>query len=177
MQSSIIPREIISEKIYLIRDQKVMLDADLADLYQVPTKRLNEQVKRNKDRFPTDFMFQLNTFEWSHLKSQIATSSGKWGGRRTLPYAFTEHGILMLSSVLSSERAVAVNIQIMRTFVRIRSILNQNETFLKKIRQLEKKGEDRDSRIEVIFDFIRKIESGQTKKAAPPERVKIGFKI
>ena len=99
----IIPDEIISSKIYLIREQKVMLDNDLAELYQVETRRLNEQVKRNIDRFPEDFMFQLTQEEFENLKSQNATSS--WGGRRKLPYAFTEHGVLMLSSVLNSKRA------------------------------------------------------------------------
>ncbi|TXC81487.1 ORF6N domain-containing protein [Luteibaculum oceani] len=175
--SSIVPQEIISEKIYLIREQKVMIDSDLAELYQVPTKRLNEQVKRNRERFPADFMFQLNQFEWNHLKSQTATSSSRWGGRRSLPYVFTEHGILMLSSVLTSERAMSVNIQIMRIFVRIRSFLNQNETLLRKIRQMEKNGEDRDHQIKVIFDWIRKIESNQSRKKDSKPRVRIGFKI
>lgn len=96
-----IPDEIISDKIYLIRKQKVMLESDLAELYQVETRRLNEQARRNKDRFPEDFMFQLTGEEWENLKSQNATSS--WGGRRKLPYAFTEHGVLMLSSVLNSK--------------------------------------------------------------------------
>lgn len=104
----IIPQEVIINKIYSIRGQKVMLDSDLAELYGVETKRLNEQVKRNNSRFPDDFMFQLTIQEWENLKSQIATSS--WGGRRKLPYAFTEHGVLMLSSVLNSDRAIAVNI-------------------------------------------------------------------
>ena len=107
---SVIPDETILSKILLIRGLKVMLDSDLADLYGVTTKRLNEQVKRNIYRFPDDFMFQLTESEFENLKSQFATSS--WGGRRTLPYAFTEHGVLMLSSVLNSELAIKVNIQI-----------------------------------------------------------------
>ena len=106
--------EVIISKIYLIREHKVMLDDDLAELYQVQTRRLNEQVKRNIDRFPDDFMFQLDEKEWENLKSQNATSS--WGGRRKKPYAFTEHGVLMLSSVLNSDRAIQVNIQIMRIY-------------------------------------------------------------
>src|SRR5665811_240024 len=109
-----IPEEVIMSKIYLIRGQKVMLDSDLAELYGVETRRLNEQVKRNIDRFPEDFMFQLMEPEFENLKSQIATSS--WGGRRKLPFAFTEHGVLMLSSVLNSNLAIKVNIQIMRIY-------------------------------------------------------------
>lgn len=103
-QKVTIPDEIITSKIYLIRGQKVMLDSDLAELYQVETRRLNEQIKRNTGRFPEDFMFRLTNEEWKNLKSQFATSS--WGGRRKEPYAFTEHGVLMLSSVLNSERAI-----------------------------------------------------------------------
>lgn len=116
-----IPEEIIESKIIFLRGKKVILDKDLAFLYSVPNKRLNEQVKRNSKRFPEDFMFQLNNQEFKILKSQFATSS--WGGIRKLPYAFTEHGILMLSSVLNSNRAIQINIQIMRIFVRIRQIL------------------------------------------------------
>lgn len=104
-----IPEEIILTKIYFIREQKVMIDRDLAELYRVETRRLNEQVKRNLSRFPEDFMFQLSELEFTNLKSQIATSS--WGGRRKLPFVFTEHGVLMLSSVLNSEQAINVNIQ------------------------------------------------------------------
>ena len=112
-----IPAERIERAILLIRDQRVMLDADLATLYGVETKRLVEAVKRNIDRFPDDFMFQLTKDEFANLRSQFATSNA-WGGRRYPPYAFTEHGILMLSSVLRSRRAIDVNIEIMRTFVR-----------------------------------------------------------
>jgi hypothetical protein len=107
-EKSIIPIEVVSQRIFFIRGLKVMLDADLAELYAISTARLNEQVKRNKDRFPQDFMFQLNDDEFENLRSQIATSS--WGGRRILPYAFTEHGVAMLPSVLRSPRAVQMNI-------------------------------------------------------------------
>ncbi len=113
---SLVPIEIIEKKILLIAGQKVMLDSDLAALYGVTTKRLNEQVRRNLKRFPDDFMYQLSREEFESLKSHFATSSS-WGGRRTLPYAFTEQGIAMLSSVLNCARAIDVNIQIMRTFV------------------------------------------------------------
>ena len=114
-----------------------MLDEDLAELYGVETRRLNEQVKRNIARFPEDFMFQLTNEEYENLKSQIATSN--WGGRRKLPYAFTEQGVAMLSGVLNSERAIIVNIQIMRVFTRIRELLETHKEILKKLEQLERK--------------------------------------
>jgi len=110
--------EVLATRIFLIRGKRVMIDEELARLYDVPTRRLNEQVRRNLSRFPEDFMFQLTAGEWKNLKSQFATSS--WGGRRKVPFAFTGHGILMLSSVLSSEQAVQVNIRIMRIFVKMR---------------------------------------------------------
>ena len=112
-----------------------MLDSDLAELYQLPTKRINEAVKRNPDRFPQDFMFRINQNEWAHLKSQNATSS--WGGRRTLPYCFTEHGVLMLSSVLKSDIATQVNIGIMRAFVAMRQYATNYEALAAAIKKLE----------------------------------------
>ncbi|GGI22755.1 ORF6N domain-containing protein [Pedobacter mendelii] len=114
---SIIPENILVNKIYEIRGHKVMLDSDLAELYGVETKRLNEQIHRNQDRFPEDFMFQLTESEWQNLKTQIATSS--WGGRRKLSFAFTEHGVFMLSNVLNNQQAIQVNIQIVRIFTRL----------------------------------------------------------
>src|ERR1022692_4471724 len=117
------PVELIGQRIYLLRGQKVMLDSDLAELYRVPTFRLNEAVKRNQERFPEDFMFQLLKEEAASLTSQIAMSNKGRGGRRTLPYAFTEHGVAMLSSVLNSERAVQMNILIVRAFVKLREVL------------------------------------------------------
>jgi len=152
MNNNLISKDSIQNLIYLIRDQKVMLDQDIAKLYGVETKRLNEQVKRNKDRFPSDFMFQLTKEEFTILKSQIATSS--WGGRRTSPYAFTEQGIAMLSSILQSSRAIEVNIAIMRTFVQLRSILVSNEELHNMLKTLERKY---DKQFKVIFDVIREI--------------------
>ena len=152
MNNNLISKDSIQNLIYLIRDQKVMLDHDIAKLYGVETKRLNEQVKRNKDRFPSDFMFQLTKEEFTILKSQIATSS--WGGRRTSPYAFTEQGIAMLSSILQSSRAIEVNIAIMRTFVQLRSILVSNEELHNMLKTLERKY---DKQFKVIFDVIREI--------------------
>ena len=119
--NSLLSEETIANKIYFIRNQKVMLDRDLAILYGIETKVLNRAVKRNMSRFPEDFMFQLTEIEFQNLKSQIVTSS--WGGTRKLPYAFTEHGVLMLSSVLKSDKAIQVNIQIMRIFTKVRQML------------------------------------------------------
>lgn len=132
-ENTVIPIERIAEKIYLIRDQKIMLDSDLAELYEVPTKRLNEQVKRNMRRFPEDFMFQLTKEEFENLKSQFATSS--WGGRRALPYVFTEQGVAMLSSVLHSDLAIDINVAIMRAFIRLREMLSTHKDIARKIQE------------------------------------------
>jgi hypothetical protein len=159
----------ILNKIYYIRGHKVMLDQDLADLYDVSTKRLNEQVKRNIDRFPGDFMFQLTDEEFENLRSQFATSS--WGGRRVPPYAFTEHGVLMLSSVLNSERAISVNIQIMRIYTKMRELLMTNQEILLKLEQLERKVDGHDEDIQVIFAYLKQL-------LDPPQepRPRIGFR-
>jgi len=161
----------IEKRIYMIRGQKVMLDTDLALLYRVPTYRLNEQVKRNRVRFPLDFMFQLNSKEADSLTSQIAMSNVGRGGRRTRPYAFTEQGVAMLSSVLNSERAVQVNIAIMRAFVKLREIVATQKDLAYKIEALEKKFQRHDTQIKVVFDAIREL---LQPKAAPPKR-QIGF--
>lgn len=139
--------EVLVNKIYEFRGQKVMLDSDLAELYGVETKRLNEQVRRNVSRFPKDFMFALNQEEIEILKSQIATSS--WGGRRKAPNVFTEHGVLMLSSVLNSEQAIQVNIQIMRIFAKIRQYLADNTEMKLEIEQIKKKLDNQDKNMEV----------------------------
>jgi hypothetical protein len=131
-----------------------MLDADLAKLYGVTVGRLNEAVKRNRDRFPNDFMFQLSAAEFSNLKSQIAISSSGWGGRRHAPYAFTEQGVAMLSSVLRSKRAVQVNIEIMRAFVRLREMISTNKALAKRLDELEKKY---DLQFKSVFDAIRQL--------------------
>jgi len=131
-----IPDEIITSKIYLIRDKKVMLDEDLAQLYNVSTGILNQAVKRNKNRFPDDFMFQITKEEFDNLIFQFGTS--RWGGRRKLPYAFTEQGVAMLSGVLHSERAITVNIQIMRVFTKVREILTDNLSVRLEIEEIKK---------------------------------------
>lgn len=166
-----IPEEIILTKIYFIREQKVMVDRDLAELYGVETRRLNEQVKRNLSRFPEDFMFQLSELEFTNLKSQIATSS--WGGRRKLPFVFTEHGVLMLSSVLNSEQAINVNIQIMRIFTKIRQILTDNLNVKLEIEEIKKKLENQDKNIELVFSYLDEL---LEKQENPLPNKKIGYK-
>ncbi len=163
---SLIPKERIEQRIYFLRGEKVMLSTDLARLYQVAPRLLVQAVKRNADRFPVDFMFQLASKEFLNLKSQIVISS--WGGlRRAAPYAFTEQGVAMLSSVLRSKRAVRVNIEIMRAFVRLRQMLATNEELARKLDSLEKKY---DAQFKVVFDAIRDL-------MIPPEpkRRPIGF--
>jgi len=168
-KSIVIPEGIITSKIYFIRDYKVMLDDDLADLYQVETRRLNEQVKRNIDRFPEDFMFQLTEKEWENLMSQNATSS--WGGRRKIPFAFTEHGVLMLSSVLNSERAIQVNIQIMRIYTKLKRMIMDHKDILLKLEKLEGKVSKHDEDFKVVFEYLTELLNPKT----APMR-KIGFK-
>jgi hypothetical protein len=137
VEPSPMPAELVERKIHLIRGQKVMLDSDLADLYQVPTKALNQAVRRDGDRFPEDFMFRLTEAEANTLRSQFVTSNPGRGGRRYLPHAFTEHGVAMLSSVLSSKRAVQMNIVIIRAFVKLREILAGNLELARRLDQVE----------------------------------------
>jgi hypothetical protein len=170
-KQSVISDETISNKIYIIRNQKVMLDNDLALLYGVETKRLNEQVKRNETRFPLDFMFQLTELEFKNLKSQTATSS--WGGTRKLPFAFTEHGVLMLSSVLKSDKAIQTNIQIMRIFTKVRQLYLDTTELKIDILQIQKKLENHDKNIELVFSYLDELND---KKENEIERVKIGYK-
>jgi len=162
----IIPDNIVVSKIYEVRGLKVMLDSDLAELYGVETKRLNEQVGRNPDRFPEDFMFQLTDEEWLNLKSQIATSS--WGGRRKLPFVFTEHGILMLSSVLNSKQAIQVNIQIVRIFTRIRQFIIDSGELKLEIEEIKQKVSNQDKNIELVFTYLDKLID---KKIGPRKRI------
>lgn len=167
----------VLNKIFLIRGQKVMLDQDLAELYGIETRRLNEQVKRNIERFPEDFMFELTDQEYVHLMSQIATSS--WGGRRKRPYAFTEYGVLMLSSVLSSKTAIQVNIKIMRVYAKFREMLIAHQDILIKLEQLEHKIQKQDQKtnkqeedIDAIFNALKQLLQKESKP-----RKKVGFRI
>ena len=167
----IIPEEFIQQKIYVIRGKKVMIDRDLGELYKLPNKHLNQQVKRNIQRFPDDFMFQLTKEEWESLKSQFVTSKKGRGGIRKLPYAFTEQGVAMLSSVLHSDRAIHVNIQIMRTFVKIKEMMSSHKVLAQKIEELEQKYKKHDEHFVVVFSAIKKLlEEPQKSKSS-----KIGF--
>ena len=148
-----LPLERVEQRILLIREHRVLLDADLAALYGVQTKALTRQIKRNPKRFPADFMFQLTAAEWNALRSQIGTSNGR-GGRRYPPYAFTEQGVAMLSSVLNSDRAIEVNVQIMRAFVKLRRIMGTHKHLARKLADLEKRY---DHQFGVVFDAIRKL--------------------
>jgi len=152
--TNIVKQDIIEKKIFLIRGLNIMLDSGLAGLYGVRTKVLIQAVKRNIDRFPDDFMFQLTKEEFKNLRSQIVTSS--WGGRRYFPYAFTEQGVAMLSSVINSKRAIQVNIAIMRVFVNIRKLVSTNKRILSKLNQLEYKVQSHDKKIRTIFEVIHK---------------------
>lgn len=163
--------QLIERRIYLIRGQKVMLDSDLAALYGVTTSRLNEGVTRNRKRFPDDFMFRLTKAEVEILRSQFAISSSGYGGRRHLPYAFTEQGVAMLSSVLNSEQAIEVNIAIMRAFVRLRQMLETNEQLNRKFAAVIKKLSTHDKYFRVVFDELKKL----TEKPQSSGR-QIGFK-
>jgi hypothetical protein len=165
--AALIPNEHIEGKIYLIRGKKVMLDRDLAALYGVTTGALNQAVKRNPERFPDDFMFQLTEKEFENLKSQFVTSS--WGGVRKLPFVFTEHGVLMLSSVLKSDRAIQVNIQIVRIFTRLRQLIATNREILAKVEQMEKKY---DEQFKVVFEVMKRLLAEEEK----PKR-RIGFGV
>lgn len=162
----LIPSERIVSKIYIIRNKKVMLDRDLAELYGVKTKVLNQAVKRNIKRFPADFMFKLDKDEFRNLKSQIVTSS--WGGTRVEPLAFTEQGVAMLSSVLNSNRAIEVNIQIIRTFTKLRELLATNEELQRKITQMEQRY---DKKLKEIFNILQLLLADEKK----PKR-EIGFR-
>jgi len=166
-EKQLIPNERIIQKIFVIRGQKVMFDSDLAMLYGVETKVLKQAVKRNINHFPGDFMFQLTAKEFENLRSQIVTSSSGHGGQRYAPVVFTEHGVLMLSSVLKSERATQVNIQIVRTFIKLREMLSKYKDLREKIEGMEKKY---DNRFKVVFDTLKQLikEEGRPKN-------KIGF--
>lgn len=164
-----ISQEVITSKIYLIREKKVMLDRDLAALYQVETKVLKQQVRRNLDRFPEDFMFELTKDEFDNLRSHFVTSS--WGGQRYLPFAFTEQGVAMLSSVLNSDIAIKVNIQIIRTFTKIRETLSTHKDILLKLEKIERRVDNHDENISALFSYLKAL----IKENDTPRRL-IGFK-
>lgn len=164
----LISHKAIEQRIFHIRGQKVMLDRDLAELYKVETRTLIQAVKRNINRFPSDFMFQLNYQEVASLRSQIVTSKSGRGGRRYMPYVFTEQGVAMLSTVLNSDRAIEVNIQIMRAFVKLREMIASNKELAKRLDELESKY---DEQFKVVFDAIRELMI-----PAEPKKRRIGFR-
>lgn len=167
----IVPDEIISSKIYVIRDKKVILDQDLALLYNVETRVLKQAVKRNIERFPDDFMFELSKKEFSILRSQSVTSS--WGGLRYAPMAFTEQGVAMLSSVLRSDKAIMVNIQIMRVFTKVREMLIDNLSIRLDIEDIKKQLSNHDKNLELVFSYLDELIE---KHENPTPRKAIGFK-
>lgn len=162
----------VDSRILVVRQQKVILDTDLAELYDVPVKRLNEQVKRNRERFPSDFMFQLTTEDQESLRSQNATSKSGRGGRRYAPYAFTEHGAIMAATVLNSERAVEMSVFVVRAFVRLREMLATNEKLAAKIDELEQRLDTHDASIQDLIEAIR-----QMMLPEPATGRKIGFSL
>jgi phage regulator Rha-like protein len=175
-----VPAELIAQRIYVIRGQKVMIDSGLAELYRVETKALNRAVKRNPARFPGDFMFQLTDGEAGSLRCQIGTSNDNRGGRRYLPYAFTEHGVAMLSSVLNSERAVQMNILIVRAFVNLREVLATHRELARKMERLEYTQKDHAAVLSIVVkdieDLEKKMVKGFKKLRSPSRRkTRIGF--
>jgi len=163
---------VVESRILFLRHHRVILDVDIAELYGVPVKRLNEQVKRNQQRFPSDFMFQLNEKEHADLRSQFATSNKTRGGRRYTPYAFTEHGAIMAATVLNSERAVQMSVFVVRAFVRLREMLATNRRLAGKIDELENRLDTNDSVLQELIDAIKELMTPEE-----PSRVRIGFEL
>jgi hypothetical protein len=172
LHSSIVPAERIEHTILLIRGERVILDKDLAGLYGVETKRLNEQIRRNRNRFPADFLFTLTNKEVTILKSHFATSRFDWGGRRKRPYAFTEHGAIMAASVLNTPRAVEMSVFVVRAFVRLRAFLATHKELAEKLAELERKLESHDDQIVAIIDAIKRLMA----PPAPADKRRIGFR-
>ena len=172
----VIPDESILSKIYFLRGKKVMLDRDLAFLYGVETKSLKRQVRRNELRFPEDFMFELNDKEFEDWRRQFGTSNEDRMGLRYKPFAFTEEGVAQLSTVLNSERAIKVNIQIIRMFTKMRSFMLSNKDILRKLDEIERRYNDHDKKIEAIFNYLKKLKSADQTLSDFKNRNRIGFK-
>jgi phage regulator Rha-like protein len=171
-----IPDETIISKIYLIRGMKVMLDRDLAALYEVETKRLKEAVRRNITRFPDDFMFELTEDEFKKWREQFVKSEPDKMGLRYAPFAFTEHGVLMLASVLNSERAIQVNIQVVRIFNRMREMLLTHKDVLLEMEKIKQQLSDHDNKILVVFEYLKQFEQAKQQEIDQENRPRIGFK-
>jgi len=168
--------EVIMNKIYLIRGKKVMLDRDLGELYEVETKQLKRAVRRNITRFPEDFMFELTKEELENWRCQFGTSNKEIMGLRVSPFAFTEHGVIMLSSVLNSDRAIQVNIQIVRIFIKMRGMLSSYKDMLHKLEQIEHKLTGHDNQILTIFEYLKHLEQNKQKELDQKNRKRIGYK-
>jgi hypothetical protein len=176
-ETALIPVDKIERAILQIRGQKILLDEDLAELYGVETKVLNQAVRRNLERFPEDFMFQLTTEEWKSLRSQIVTLKGGRGQHRKYrPYAFTEQGVAMLSGVLNSPRAILVNIEIMRAFVRLRHMLAAFEEIFRRLDQQERKVDQQERQIQVVFEVLGKLHQQLTGPVGPLPGPRLGFR-
>ncbi len=171
-----IPDEIIIDKIYFMRGKKVMLDRDLAKLFGVETRRLKEQVKRNLSRFPEDFMFELRKEELEELRNQFGSTNREVMGLRIAPFAFSEHGVLMLSSVLNSERAVQVNIQIVRVFTKMREMLNSYKEVEERLDHMEHTLSGHDKNIMLIFEYFKQLEKAKQGELSQKNRTRIGYK-
>jgi hypothetical protein len=171
-----IPDEVIMSKIYLIRGQKVMLDRDLADLYEIETKQLKRAVRRNMDRFPDDFMFELSKGELAGWRHQFGTSSSETMGLRVPPFAFTEYGVVMLASVLNSDKAIKVNLQIVRIFIRMREIMISNKEILFRLERMEHNIANHDTQIISILDYMGQLEEVKQEELDQKNRKRIGFK-
>ena len=170
----VVPDEIVMNKIYIIRNHKVMLDRDLAELYGVETKVLKQSVKRHIKRFPEDFMFKMTESELNIWRSQFVTSNSDKMGMRYFPFCFTEQGVAMLSGILNSDRAIAVNIQIMRIFTRVRQMLTDNTELRLDIEKIKRKLDNQDKNMEIVFRYLDEL---LDKKENPKPRVKIGYKL
>ena len=171
-----VPDEVIMSRIYLIRGKKVMLDKDLADLYNVETKLLKRAVRRNIERFPEDFMFEMTKEELANWRYQFGTSNKEKMGLRVPPFVFTEHGAVMLASVLNSERAIKVNIQIIRIFNKMREMLEAHKDILLQIEQIHHKLADHDTNILLIFEYIKQLEEEKQQMTNQQNRKRIGYK-
>lgn len=171
-----IPEEVVMSKIYQLRGRKIMIDRDLAELYEVETRVLNQAVRRNEKRFPEDFMFRMSKEEMKDWISQIVISNSEKMGLRKPPLVFTEQGVAMLSSVLNSNRAILVNIQIIRVFTKMREMLETHKTILQKLEQLEKKDIEKDDKIMLIFEYLKQLKKSKQKELDQENRIRIGFK-
>jgi phage regulator Rha-like protein len=175
-KQTMLPDETIMAKIYFIRGSKVMFDRDLALLYGVETKRLKEAVKRNLSRFPDDFMFELSKEELANWRYQFSNSNSEKMGLRVAPFAFTEYGLLMLASVLNSERAIQINIQIVRIFSRMRTLIESHKEILKKLEMLERKDIELDEKVSLIFEYLKELEQTKQEETNFKQRKRIGYK-